>query len=240
LQNFQIFVISLTQSIDRQARVKEELSKTHFDWAFLDATDGRLLPYPIPEYNPEKVTRLLGFELTPNEIGCFLSHKKAWESSVQNNTISLVFEDDFILLPHFEQVIDQLLEDQEQWELVRLQALNPCQDNLLIEYGQFSLYRNHDDPLGATAYLVNPKAAAKLIEHSSSIYEPLDHYLEHHQKHGVPMLAIKPYPVDISRVESTIADRPNDRKPIKGMQKRMRSINRQIDRWFSKNPWFPK
>jgi len=240
LQNFQIFVISLTQSKDRQAKVKEELSKTSFTWTFLDAVDGRLLSYPIPEYDPQKVKKLLGFELTPNEIGCFLSHKKAWESSVQNNLITLVFEDDFILLPHFEQVINQLLEDQEQLELVRLQALNPCQDSLLIEYEQFSLYQNHDDPLGATAYLVNPKAAAKLIEHSSSIYEPLDHYLEHHQKHGVPMLAIKPYPVDISRVKSTIADRPNDRKPIKGMRKRMRSINRLIDRWFSKNPWFPK
>jgi glycosyl transferase family 25 len=110
----------------------------------------------------------------------------------------------------------------------------------LIEFGEFALYKNHDDPLGATAYLVQPDAAAKLIQQATAIYEPLDHYLEHHQKHGVPMLAIKPYPVDITRVESTIADRPNDRKPIKGIQKRMRSINRQIDRWFSKNPWFPK
>ena len=240
MQNFQIFVISLTQSIDRQAKVKEEFSKTNFEWVFLDAIDGRLLPYPIPEYNPKKVKKLLGFELTPNEIGCFLSHKKAWQVCVDKNQSTLIFEDDFVLLPHFEQVIYQLLDDQEQWDLVRLQALNHCQNNALVNYSQFSLYRNHADPLGATAYFVNPNAAAKLIQHSSSIYEPLDHYLEHHQKHSVPMLAIKPYPVDISRVESTIADRPNDRTPIIGIQKRLRSINRQIDRWFSKNPWFPK
>lgn len=240
MQNLQIFVISLTQSIDRQAKVKEELSKTSFAWTFLDAVDGRLLSYPIPEYDPQKVKKLLGFPLTPNEIGCFLSHKKAWESSVKKNLITLVFEDDFILLPHFEQVIHQLIINPQAWGLVRLQALNSCLDTVLIEYGEFALYKNHDDPLGATAYLVNPNAAAKLIRHSSSIYEPLDHYLEHHQKHGVPMLAIKPCPVDISQVESTIADRPNDRKPIKGIKKRMRSFNRQIDRWFSKNPWFPK
>jgi glycosyl transferase family 25 len=240
LLNFQIFVISLTQSVDRQAKVKEELSKITFDWKFLDAIDGRLLSYPIASYNPDKVKKLLGFELTPNEIGCFLSHKKAWESSVQNNKITLVFEDDFILLPHFEQVIHQLLANHAHWELVRLQALNSCADTKIHDFGQFSLYQNHDDPLGATAYLVNPNVAIKLIEHSADIYEPLDHYLEHHQKHGIPLLAIKPYPVDITRVASTIADRPNDRKPIKGMQKRMRSIHRQIDRWLSKSPWFPK
>jgi hypothetical protein len=30
-------------------------------------------------------------------------------------------------------------------ELVRLQALNLCQDNVIIEYDQVSLYRNHND-----------------------------------------------------------------------------------------------
>jgi glycosyl transferase family 25 len=240
LKTIQILVISLEHSLERRKKVSEELSQTNLSWSFVDAVDGRKLSYPISEYSAKKVKRLLGFPLTPNEIGCFLSHKKAWESSVKKNLITLVFEDDFILLPHFEQVIHQLIINPQAWGLVRLQALNSCSDTVLIEYDEFALYKNHDDPLGATAYLVNPNAAAKLIRHSSSIYEPLDHYLEHHQKHGVPMLAIKPCPVDISQVESTIADRPNDRKPIKGIKKRMRSFNRQIDRWFSKNPWFPK
>jgi glycosyl transferase family 25 len=240
LKTIQIIVISLEHSLDRRKKVTEELSKVNFSWSFMDAVDGRKLNYPIPEYPAKKVCRLLGFPLTPNEIGCFLSHKKVWELTLQNNITTLVFEDDFILLPHFVDVIQQLINDPQSWDLVRLQALNQCSDTLLKEYGQFSLNKNHDDPLGATAYLVNPDAAASLINHASSIYEPLDHFLEHHQKHGIPMLAIKPYPVDVTRVESTISDRPNDRKPIKGLKKRLRSLYRLLDRITAREPWFPK
>jgi glycosyl transferase family 25 len=240
LKNLQILVISLKQSLDRQAKATTELSKAPFEWAFLDAIDGRKLNYPIPEYLPKKVKRLLGFELTPNEIGCFLSHRKAWQSCLAQNLPTLVFEDDFVLMPHFEEVINTLISHPQDWELVRLQALLQSCDKTIKSYEHFQLVANHGDPLGATAYLMSPKAASILLKHAKDIYEPLDHFLEHHQKHSLPMLAIKPYPVDISKVESTIADRPNDRKPTKGWKKRLRSISRQIDRIFATEPWFPR
>ena len=240
MKSLQILVISLIQSLDRQVKVKEELSKAPFEWSFLDAVDGRKLSYPIPEYLPKKVKRLLGFELTQNEIGCFLSHRKAWQSCFDNQIPTLVFEDDFVLFPHFETVINTLLSHPQDWDLVRLQALLTCPDDAIQSYGDFNLVANHGDPLGATAYLLNPQAAKKLVQHANYIYEPLDHFLEHYQKHAIPMLAIKPYPVDITKVDSTIADRPSDRKPTKGLQKRFRSISRQFDRVFAKDPWFPR
>lgn len=95
------------------------------------------------------------------------------------------------------------------------------------------------DAVGATAYIIKPYMAMRLIKASSDIYEPLDHFLEHYQKHQLTFLAINPYPVDITGVETTIADRPG-REPIKGLAKNKRSILRALDRWFSKNPWFPK
>ena len=240
MKPIQIVVISLEHSLDRKKKVAEVLSKTNLNWSFLLAVDGRELNYPIPEYPSKKVNRLLGFALTPNEIGCFLSHKETWKLAVKKNMVTIFFEDDFILLPHFEEVIQLLMNHPEQWGLVRLQALCTCSDKLHLEFGKFSLYRNQNDPLGATAYIVKPESAIKLIQNSASIYEPLDHFLEHYQKHGVPMLAIKPYPVDISKAESTISDRPTNRIPIKGLKKCIRSIYRQWDRMTSSEPWFPK
>lgn len=101
------------------------------------------------------------------------------------------------------------------------------------------MVRNIGDAVGATAYMIKPSAAKKLIEAASDIYEPLDHFLEHRQKHHLEFLAISPYPVDITGVQTTIADRP-DRLPIRGLAKLKRSICRILDRRFSKNPWFPK
>jgi len=240
MPNLQTIVISLLRSPQRREKAAAELSKTNLKWSFLDAVDGSKLQSSPPEYKSRKVKRLLGFELTPNEIGCFLSHKHAWQACLKNNQPTLVFEDDFMLLPHFEKTLQLLLTEFHDWQLIRLQALAKTQHDVVKTIGDLSIVKNHEDPLGATAYIVKPEAAKILVEHAKDIYEPLDHFLEHETKHGVPMLAVKPYPVDITKVQSTISDRPEDRKSIRGFAKKMRSLNRLLDRAFAKDPWFPK
>ena len=109
----------------------------------------------------------------------------------------------------------------------------------LVEKSGVAFVRNEGDAVGATAYLLKPVIARQLIQDSVDIYEPVDHFLEHHQKHGLEFLAIRPYPVDITRAKSTIADR-SERSPVKGLHKRWRSVARALDRVLSKDPWFPK
>lgn len=239
MPDIQLLVISLAGSDERQKKVQSELGKTKFTWRFLDAVRGSTLEKPPVEYQADKVKKLLGFELTPNELGCFLSHKKAWQACVDKDAITIIFEDDFYLLPHFERVVQFLSDNPEIWDAVRFQGLSNVPQELIEDAGEFSLVRNLGDAVGATAYIIKPHVAKKLIAASSDIYEPLDHFLEHHQKHQLRFLAINPYPVDITGVETTIADRPG-REPIKGLAKNKRSILRTFDRWFSKNPWFPK
>lgn len=239
MSDIQVLVISLAGSYDRQQKVSAELSRTSFQWRFLDAIRGSTLKTIPDEYKPKKVKNLLGFELTPNELGCFLSHKKAWQQCVDKNVPTIIFEDDFYLLPHFEKAIYFLQNECADWEAVRLQGLNEVPQKLIFSNGDFSLVRNMGDAVGATAYILKPSAAQTLINAASDIYEPLDHFLEHHQKHHLEFLAINPYPVGITGVETTIADRPG-RLPIKGWAKTKRSILRSLDRQFSKNPWFPK
>jgi glycosyl transferase, family 25 len=238
----QILVISLQHSKDRQAKVAREMAKTGLAWRFLDAVDGSQLDWGAVAYYGKKVKRLLGFELTPKEIGCYLSHMRTWQACVDQNTPTLVFEDDFVVEPHLESVLETLLQKHTDWDIVRLQALCDSADTLIQDFDAYRLVRNHSDPLGATAYLVNPACARRLLAGSSEIYEPLDHYLEHVEKHGLRVFAVKPYPVtvaDPTRATSTITDRP-DRLPLRGGRKIMRSLARFVDRQFSSNPYFPK
>lgn len=238
----QILVISLKHSTERQAKVASEMAKTRLEWGFLDAVDGSKLDLSTVPYDGAKVRRLLGFELTPKEIGCYLSHMKAWQACVDKNQPTLIFEDDFVVQPHLEAVLATLLNDYRDWQIVRLQALEETSGELQADFGAYRLVKNHGDPLGATAYLVNPSSAKVLIDYSREIYEPLDHYIEHHEKHGLVMLAVKPYPVtviDLTRATSTITDRP-DRVSLRGFRKFIRSLNRVLDRHFSRNPYFPK
>jgi glycosyl transferase, family 25 len=240
LPNLRIVVISLIRSPHRREKVQSELSKINLDWSFLDAIDGSQLQFPLAEYQSRKVKRLLGYDLTKNEIGCFLSHKKAWQTCLESNQVTLIFEDDFILLPHFEKTVEILLTEFHDWNLIRLQSLANSSHAIIKVIGDVSIVKNLTDEVGATAYIIKPEAAKILIEHAVDIYEPLDHFLEHKTKHGVEMLAVKPYPVDITKAQSTISDRPDDRKPIQGLRKKIRSLNRMLDRTLSKDPWFPK
>ena len=239
MSDIQVLVISLAGSDARQQKVRAELDKTSLNWRFLDAIRGSALTSTPKEYKPTKVKNLLGFELTPNELGCFLSHKKSWQECVDKNIPTIVFEDDFFLLPHFEKAINFLMNDCSRWNAVRLQGLSDVPQEVIQTNGDISLVRNIGDAVGATAYLLKPEAARILLEASTDIYEPLDHFLEHHQKHNLEFLAISPYPVDITGVQTTIADRPG-RLPIQGWAKAKRSILRALDRWFSESPWFPK
>lgn len=239
MSDIQGLVISLAGSDARQQQVKSELDKTNLQWRFLDAVRGSALTSTPKEYQPAKVKSLLGFELTPNELGCFLSHKKAWQDCVDKNIPTIIFEDDFCLLPHFEKAIHFLMNESTNWEAVRLQGLSAVPQEQIQSNGEFALVRNIGDAVGATAYLLKPSAAKILIDAASDIYEPLDHFLEHRQKHHLEFLVISPYPVDITGVETTIADRPG-RLPIRGWGKTKRSILRALDRWLSKNPWFPR
>lgn len=238
----QILVISLEHSRARQAKVASEMAKTNLVWRFVDAVDGSKLDLATVPYNEAKVKRMQGYTLTAREIGCYLSHMKCWQACVDQNQSTVIFEDDFVLQAHFQPVLETLLNDYQKWQIVRLQALEEKSHVEIAKLGSYRLVKNEGDPLGATAYLMKPDAAAALLQYSSEIYEPLDHYIEHAEKHGLKMLGVIPYPVtvvDVTRATSTITDRP-DRMPVRGVRKFLRSFLRLIDRVFSDNPYFPR
>jgi len=234
-----IIVISLKRARERRQNSEKEFLNQHAEWEFLDAIDGLKLYNTPPEYNEKKVSRLLGFSLTLSEIGCFLSHREAWLKCIEKNKATLILEDDFMFHLNIRESIAFLLENQSLWDIARLQALSECEHVTLKEMNQCKIVQNVGDPLGATAYLLKPSSAKKLIIHSNEIFEPLDHFLEHSKKHGLRMLAVKPYSVNTNGADSTIFDRPN-RNPITGITKIIRSIARTVDRVTNSQPWFPK
>lgn len=239
MMDFQILVISLPEPNRRRETVALEMGKTSLSWKFLDATEGSLLTEPVFGYDPRKVKRLLGFELTRRELGCFISHKRAWQECVEKNIITIVFEDDLYLLPHFREVINFLVRECLDWDAVRLQGLNEVPQMIIKNIDKFALVENLNDPVGATAYIIKPSAAIKLLKAAQDIYEPLDHFLEHYLVHKVSFPAVYPYPVVTNRAASTISDR-SIRHPILGWPKLRRSFLRFLDRLASDHPWFPK
>ena len=240
LEKVHAFVISLKSAAERQAASRKQLDKLDINWDFIDAVDGRLINDEISEYPRKKVNRLLGFEMTPSEIGCYLSHKEAWKKISGGTKLGLVFEDDFQLMDTFTKAIAFACDNEDKWEILRCQGLTNVPYVTSVKNEDFSIVENKADPLGATAYLLSPKVAKMLLEASNYIYEPLDHFIEHSQKHHCSIKALLPYPVKASGVETTIPDRPYSERSVRGFRKLKRSFFRLIDRQFSKDPWFKK
>jgi len=232
-------IISLKRSEARRTAVEDALKLSTLNWEILEGIDGLQLQHSPPEYRETKVTKMLGFPLTPSEVGCFLSHRLAWIKCIEKNSLTLILEDDFLIKPNFEESLSILTSQYLEWDIARLQGLVDTPDSTLQAGSNYQIVTNREDPLGATAYLIKPEAARKLIQHSIQIYEPLDHFLEHHQKHALKIIAFKPYPIETTGMITTMHDR-SDRRPITGFKKKLRSLYRAIDRAFNPNPWFPK
>lgn len=239
MQAILVRVISLERSTERRERVRRELKNFSHEWTFLNAVDGFALKALPKSYDQAKVRRLQGHDLTLGEIGCYLSHLSAWQQCVLENKPMLVFEDDFVLGPETEAIIEDLMACRNLWGVVRLSGIHETQDSTVKENQLYKLAINHGDPCGTACYLIQPEAAQTLINHSVEIYEAVDHFMEHFSKHGVRIYAAKPYPIGLSHSKSTIVDR-SDKQPIKGVKKLLRSIYRSWDRLTSSNPWFPK
>lgn len=234
-----VIVISLVRSQSRRKKFIPLLEQSGLEWEILDAVDGLQMQSTPREYHEQKVIRLLGFPLSASEIACFLSHRLAWAKCIEMEQPVLILEDDFVFEPHFNDTLNVAMSHRNEWDILRLQGLTESLDSVVLEQGAVKVVKNLGDPLGATAYLIQPSAAKRLIKCSQDIYEPLDHFLEHDKKHRLKILAIKPYSVSARENSSTILDRP-ERMPIHSIRKLLRSLWRACDRFTNPNPWFPK
>ena len=85
-QKYEIYIISLPQSIDRRNILKKTIK---YNFKFFDAIDGKNIPNNIKQkYNIDYL------KLRPGEIGCFISHLLLWEKIKNNNKSVLILEDD--------------------------------------------------------------------------------------------------------------------------------------------------
>lgn len=231
-KKIQACIISLAGDHSRKEHARTEMNKLTLPWMFVEAVNGKNLTH-IPHYDAKKGLRLVGFEMTRGEIGCFLSHRLVWQHCIDTQTNTIVLEDDFVFEPSIERAIESAIRYEALWEILRLQAMTEVDSKKITELEEFNFYHNLADPLGTTAYIVKPSSAQTLLKMSERFIEPVDHFVENYRKHHVKVTAIKPYPITIMHAESTIdkeCDNRNFRKPIRGWAKLKRSIYRNIYR----------
>lgn len=106
-----IFIVSLQQDVKKRETISKILNDFNLDFTFIDAVYGRELPNEYLDYLRDKSSGKLidrGFPATPGEIGCTLSHLKAYQEVIDRGLDwACILEDDAILDERFEIFIKQ-------------------------------------------------------------------------------------------------------------------------------------
>ena len=209
-----ILIISLPDSNDRRAAMQAQMAGHTGPWSFLDATrvvDGQV----VPQYDNAKCLRHFCYPLRAGEIGCFISHRLAWQRCISLGQPLLILEDDAEFLQPVADVLLMAEQALTYCDLARLAGLFPREYRFLNKPDLPELARHLRDPVGAAAYVLTPRVAQILVDKSKRFHEPVDLFMATEEwRHGHGMLSLMPFPIRAALVESTIGVRSKPDFPV--------------------------
>lgn len=106
-----IFIVSLQQDVEKRETISKTLKDFGLKFSFVDAIYGKDLPdSTLNSFRKKSTGKIVdrGFPATPGEIGCTLSHLKAYQKVIDRGLDwACILEDDAILDERFEMFIKQ-------------------------------------------------------------------------------------------------------------------------------------
>ncbi|WP_395339084.1 glycosyltransferase family 25 protein [Ningiella sp. W23] len=193
-----IFVINLDGSDERLTNVEGQLAKQNLNFERISAVDGRKLDEASlhTHYCPKTNRKAYYKALTPGEIGCYLSHRKAWQHMVDNQIPhAIILEDDFILENSLGD-LQRLVNGQPDFDYVKLSdhPSRPRKTQTIDAIGDSQLIRFEKVPARTCAQLVSLRGAEKLLKHSERFGRPIDIDLQFWWEKNIEILGFKPFP----------------------------------------------
>jgi glycosyl transferase family 25 len=210
-----IQVINLDRSIDRLASMACQLNTLGLVWERLPAvapTQDQALHHP--RYNHNRAKALFNRDLSPAEIGCFLSHIAALERFVESKApIGLVLEDDAVVVGSSVEGIETILgflgqSFDGEWHCVNLASSYRKRRRRVACFNGYDLYRAYYFPILTAALLWSQSGAKAFLAsiEDKGIFAPVDEQLRHFLTIRGVGLFVDPCLIGLAPVESTIRD----------------------------------
>lgn len=212
-----IFVITLTDAIERQQHAESQLRAAGLEFRFFPAVRGTdAIASPSCRVVEQAFLLATGRHVTPGEVGCFASHRLLWKQCARLGEPLLIMEDDFLLSAGFAAAVRHLEREIGDFHFIRLQSERRARKKRVKSLGAFSLWQYTKAPQSAMCYGLSPTAARRLLAHAAIIDAPVDVYMKRFWQHGQRMYGITPYTVTESGLSShsQIAGRAKAKKDL--------------------------
>lgn len=210
------YLINLDGSDERLASATAQLQQHGIAFERISAVDGRKIPTAELEqlYDKKRAIAYMGRDLSPGEIGCYLSHIKAIQAFLASDAdIAVVLEDDCrILHPYttpIQKAVKWLSENgHPNWHAINISnnklkiatALSP----ISLEQGHSQLFHSHYFPMLATAIVWSRLGAEEFLRTGRDIFCPYDNYLRYWQTRENKGYSIFPALIATTETDSDI------------------------------------
>lgn len=185
----QTLVLNLTHRTDRKRAIHERLTRIGLTPVFIEAVNGH-----APELADTIQPIVSRTGLNPGEVGCYLSHIKAWHHVLASeHNDALILEDDGLLDPALPQVLAALQHHADALHVVRLSALCKIVGHHIHQLTPHSsLICTTKNPSGTQGYYLTRAGAAMLLRSISDIQCAIDTEMDRYWKWGGQILTLKP------------------------------------------------
>jgi len=211
-----VYVINLDRAPDRLEKFMQSFESTGLDIVRVAAVDGKELTLPHPDCDPNHFRRFHGaqMERRMGSVGCYFSHIKALRQFLETDEeIALICEDDVSAKPELPQILGEVLSFKKHWDMLRLNCLqvpNWSRIPLHVPVSKLTLGYRLTAPIywtgGAGAYLINRKAAEKIVTFLLPMRLHWDHSFEQNWRMNFTILMVVPFPIVLNEYsrQSTI------------------------------------
>lgn len=196
------FIINLDAATDRWTFVENSFAQSKLIRCRVPAIDATTLTFPHPHYAERRYHWFHGRTSNPRELACYLSHLKAMEAFLAtDDPYGLIAEDDLVLRPEFDSVIETALRHSRFWNILRVAGLGPGRPVRVVRlHAGYSLCVSLGRLKGAGAYLIDRTAAETFLARLLPMRLPFDHAIDREWFWGLRAAYIAPFPA--SQTES--------------------------------------
>jgi GR25 family glycosyltransferase involved in LPS biosynthesis len=204
--NLPIWVLNLKQDKHRLQFMRRQLRNLHLDFQVMEAVDGACLTQDeLSLYSKERAVQYSKRELSPGEIATSISHARMWERLLRENLKEvLIFEDDVLIADVLIEILYQRRNLPRDWELINFSTDAPQEPFGKFITGIYRASRHKELADRASAYLLNPKGAKKLLADVYPIGHTADGLTWRTDITGLVSYGIYPRVVILSDLDSSI------------------------------------
>jgi len=226
-----IVVISLRGASARRRAFAAAAQEATLPWSFLDASEQL---HPDLRYDEDEAVVAKGRPLTKGEIGCYSSHFEAWKQLLADDHDQyVVLEDDVIADWDYLAALAAMDHEAAGHDYIRLYYKRPVPTRILErDFGARARWLTELTGycFGTQGYLITRRGARLFAERFRQMRRPIDDEMDRSWIHGIPNLAVFPFPIVERAQESAIGLSRFEAHAVPPRLKFRRALQRQRER----------